>query len=133
MPARALLAFLLAPPTTALLYCVVNLASGGFSGGIGEFLITGVVAYFFALSGVIILALPTFLLLKRINMVRWWSAAGAGAFLGVLYTALIGPGSFSSPLLRGRLPLALMGAISGLIFWLVLSRRSSKGWSKSGV
>jgi hypothetical protein len=116
-------AFLLAPLATALLFCIVSFTSGGFQGSMGDFLFTGIVVYMFAFSATVTFALPIFLLLERFDMVRWWSAAVVGALLGVLYTFLIGPDSFSSLLLRGRIPLGLIGAISGLTFWLVLSHR----------
>jgi hypothetical protein len=115
---RIVTAFFFAPLIAAVLCASVTLFSVGFPGGGLEFLVTVLVTYLYAVNGTVILALPAYLVLRRFNLVRWWSALGAGAALGLLFALLVG-GSFSAPLLRGIFPLTLIGAGSGLVFWLI--------------
>jgi len=105
----------------ALLYASINWLSAGISHHAGEFLVTVVVVFFYALGGTAVLAVPVFLLLNRVNLVRWWSALAAGAGQGFLSDLLLG-GHWTSPWLRGHLGLTAMGAASGLSFWLIWRR-----------
>ena len=105
----------------ALLYASINWLSAGISRDLGEFLVTVVVVFFYALGGTAILAVPVFLLLNRVDLVRWWTALGAGAAQGFLFDLFFG-GNWSSPWLRGHLGLTAMGAASGFAFWLIWRR-----------
>jgi hypothetical protein len=117
MTKRVVTAFLLAPLVAAVLCSSITLISVGFPGGWSEFLATILVTYIYAAAGTVVLALPTYVLLIRFDLVRWWSALAAGGVLGLLFGVMIGP--FSAPLLRGTFPLAIIGAASGLVFWLI--------------
>ena len=116
---RLVAAFLLAPLVPAVLYSSISWMLISLSGGISEFFVTAFVVYLAAAWGTLLLALPVFLALKRFNLARWWSALGVGAALGLLYTLLIGANSPSAPLLRGYCSFPVIGAMSGLVFWLV--------------
>jgi hypothetical protein len=112
-------AFLVAALVTPILYCFVNAVDGGFHGGLSEMLVTAAVVYMFALLATLLVALPVFLLAKRAGLLRWWVALATGGGLGALCASLIGPGNFASPWLRGHLPLAGIGTLSALAFWLM--------------
>lgn len=62
-----------------------------------------------------IFALPLFLLLRRLNLVRSWTAGIAGIAIGGMAGALLG--NMTTPL--EVLWLSVLGGIAGLVFWRV--------------
>jgi len=63
-----------------------------------------------------LLGIPPFVLLRRFDLIRWWSATGIGAVLGALVGALL-----QSPL-RDIVILiypTLSGCTGALAFWLI--------------
>ena len=99
-------------------FVAISSIQSGFSGGPSEAGIALLVGYLYAAAGTAVLV-PLYLFLRRVRLVRWWSAMGSGALLGALFSAVIGTESFSAPLLRGYAPLSLIGAVSGLCFWCI--------------
>jgi hypothetical protein len=77
---------------------------------------TFVVSYFFTAAATLILGAPAFLLLNRLNLVRWWSAAGFGALAGV--AMLLTTTSSLQVELVPAIGLATLGAMAGLVFWM---------------
>jgi hypothetical protein len=114
---RVVAAFFLAPLAGALLYASTALLAHTLPGGFSEFLVTILLAYMFAASGTVAIALPVYLVLRRFGLVYWWSALGTGSVVGLLFALMIG--SATSTLLTGNFALILIGAASGLAFWLL--------------
>jgi hypothetical protein len=127
---RAVAAFLLAPLAGALLYSSAGLVASSYVGGFSEFLVTLVVAYVFAGSATLVIALPAYLVLRRFKLVRWWSALVAGSAVGFLFALMVGP--FTSPLLHGTFPMLIIGAASGLVFWFICRLATPHNNSASG-
>jgi hypothetical protein len=118
---RTVTAFLVAPSVPAVLWPGITYLTAPGAGISREWLATFVVVYIFAGTGTAVFLLPAYLILARHNMVRWWSAVAAGAALGYLFAILIGRYA-TSPWLRGRIPLTLVGSTSGFIFWLIVCK-----------
>jgi len=78
-------------------------------------LLSAFVFYFFAAVATAIFGLPTYLVLKRFNLVTWWSAVGCGALAGALTIAAL-TSNFDP---TSRLRFTLLGAAAGLLFWSV--------------
>lgn len=112
-------AFFVAPLVAAF-----SLAFSGFaqSDGVAESaaLVLGwtIVFYFYALVVTLVIGLPTFIALRKIGLVRWWSSIACGFFVGVLVLIAIDPSAASS---RPN-DFAVWGGIGGLsafVFWAV--------------
>src|SRR5580658_6895192 len=114
MNKKALIAFAAAPLIAALLYVTISSFDGAFTLGAGEILIAAVLMYCGALSLEVLLALPSYLLLRRFDCIRWWSASGVGFVVGYIGALVIR--TPVAPVLRGNIPIALIGVISGLGF-----------------
>ena len=114
MIVRAALGFLVA----ALLPAVAGaLLTPAVRGDIQALLGMTVVFLFFSAAAIALFGVPAFLLLHRFGLVRWWSAMGAGVLLGaIIGVAIRLPGT---PQLQDLAVMALMGAASALVFWLV--------------
>ena len=117
---RIFAAFLVAPlviavvwPTYAFLFS--ELSSGPLSERLLELLVFVVVVYSGAATFTAIFALPLFLLLRRLNLVRSWTTGIAGIAIGGMAGAFLG--NMTTPL--GVLGLSVLGGIAGLVFWRV--------------
>ena len=117
---RIFVAFLVAPlviaiswPTYAFLSS--KLSSGPLSERLLEFLVFVVMVYSGATTFTVILALPLFLLLRRLDLVRSWTTALAGVAIGGMAGAFLG--NMTTPL--GVLALSVLGGVAGLVFWHV--------------
>lgn len=112
--ARATLGFLVAPLVAAVACAVASPLSDG-PAGIAFGLIP--VFYFFAVMASGFLGFPAFLVLRRLGLVRWWSASLTGAVVGaVAAAALASPGS---PRAESLLFLVTVGIGSALSFWAI--------------
>lgn len=78
---------------------------------------------------------PAFLLGKRLNLVRWWSAIIVGSLLGTIVDVVVRwpgtGGSLSSWVVADFRSLyvyidTVMGALTGFVFWLVWRRGQSR-------
>src|SRR5690242_2396429 len=111
---RAVLGFVLSAVVTAVGATILTPAVHGdpvaLMGMTLLFLVYSVVAIF-------LFAVPAFLALNHAGWVRWWSAIGAGFVIGAIVgIVVVLP---NRPQLQGLLPMASLGALSGLAFWLV--------------
>jgi hypothetical protein len=118
---RTLVAFATAPLIAAFLYVAISAFEGAFTHGAGEILIGALLMYVGALSLETLIALPSYVLLTRVHCVRWWSASGVGFVTGYIGAQVIR--TPVAPVLRGNIPISLIGAASGLGFWLVVCRQ----------
>jgi hypothetical protein len=108
---------------TVLLVNAASWPSYDIPGGPLEFITELGIVYLVALAGTLGFAFPVFIVLTRVNMVRWWTAISTGAILGFLFNLLIGD-SWHSPWLRGHLGVPAIGAVCGLIFWVIAGRNT---------
>jgi len=75
------------------------------------------VFYYFSAMAAILFGLPVFLVLFRFNLIRWWSALGAGMTIGALMGVIVeSPHVIQIPEI---LFIAATGAASTLGFWLI--------------
>ena len=75
------------------------------------------IAYLWALSAAVFFGVPMFLLVRRLNMVRWWSAVGSGALVGAVVAVVIGiPNTVQTKDFLLMIPL---GAAAALVFWAI--------------
>ena len=67
-----------------------------------------------------VLALPTFLLLLRFGLVRWFSATLVGLVVGIVAFAIMNPQGLSATLSNPRecASWASVGGLSAFVFWL---------------
>jgi hypothetical protein len=112
---RITFAFLLAPlVVTVGVVLTTRPPSGSFAEGAQELLVTAAVWYYVAGLFTVFLAVPLFLLLRRLNAVRWWASAGAGLLIGAI-GALASNGQ--TTLFYAKL--VVLGGLAGLVFWFV--------------
>jgi len=91
------------------------------------------VGYFFSLVAILVFGVPAFLLGRRLNLIRWWSAVISGFFIGVLVAVVFvrprivqfSP-DFIRDDLRGFLFLGTTGALSALVFWLIWKQGTTR-------
>ena len=76
------------------------------------------VAFFYlaSLEASLVLALPSYALLQKLSLVRWWSAVLVGAFVGFVVAVL-----FNDTGVTPRLSLSwsAAGAIGAFVFWAI--------------
>lgn len=115
----AAVAFFVAPLVAAL-----SLAFLGFAqiDGVAQnaVLVLGwtIVFYGYALGATVLIGLPSFLVLRKLGLVQWWSATACGFIAGAIVLIAIDPNAASS---RPN-DFAVLGGIGGLsafVFWLV--------------
>lgn len=76
-----------------------------------------VLVYVFSLYGTVLFGLPTYLLLNRAGLIKWWTCLGTGAVIGVLYGYVL---VYPNPLMLGTLlTFAAIGVSAALTFWLI--------------
>lgn len=96
----------------AYLAIAFPLAPDSWSAVIGSFF----VFLFFSTAATLVLALPLLLMLRKLGLVRWWSALIAGGLVGAV--ALFCVTSFQSANVQTTMQYVVLGAISGLSFWV---------------
>jgi hypothetical protein len=74
-----------------------------------------VVFYFFAAAATVLLGVPAYLILKKFNLVVWWSALGYGTVAGALVSFAVAPNSDPA----GHQEFAMLGGVAGLLFWVI--------------
>jgi hypothetical protein len=77
--------------------------------------------YFFAAAATFVLGLPTFLALRRFGLIRWWSTALVGFFVGILAFVIFGVQGSSTLASHSTeiLVWGCIGAFSALVFWSI--------------
>lgn len=78
-------------------------------------LVLGALAYPFAFLFVSLIGLPAFLLARRLNLVRWWSAICVGLLGGTLIEIAMSPQALHVENIFLR---AVQGAASAILFYL---------------
>ena len=117
---RTTLAFLIAPLVVPIgLMPSQGLDHMPFRDQLAEVAVGFIFWYFYPLLFAVIFALPLFLLLKRYDLVRWWSALIAGIAIGA-----IGAWSINGQPQLFYVKLVFLGGISGLVFWFIVSQRT---------
>jgi len=118
MRSRTIGAFCAAPAAAALAFgCISAISSINDTGHVyADWISLGIVLEVSAVITVLI-AVPAYLVLKRLRLVRWWSALGAGACVGALFAHFSGVQLW--PLSFGLLAHALIGLCAGTGFWLI--------------
>ena len=76
------------------------------------------VASYIAAASMILLGVPAYIVLKRFGLVTWWSAVSWGAVAGMLVILAI-ESSFEP---ASQLRFALLGGITGFLFWVIWKR-----------
>lgn len=77
---------------------------------------TFVVVYAFAAAATALVGFPAFLVLSLFKFVTWWSALGGGALVGGTAYFAVTSGRLLDT--QSSLRFTVMGAVSGLTFWL---------------
>ena len=116
-----LIAFLAAPLIAALTLALWGLtSSGSIITDIPSFFGLAVMFYFFAVLATLVLALPAFLVLRRLDLIRWWSTGLVGFVVGVLTFILIQPpGLALVSQVTGALAWGCIGFCSAVAFWYI--------------
>ncbi|QNK66348.1 hypothetical protein [Variovorax sp. PAMC26660] len=111
----AWLGFLIAPLISSV---VLALGSPAMTQGTATgYLATVALFYVASLVPTAMLAVPAFLLLLALKLVRWWSTIGFGFVAGCGVSALI---QFSRPIVASELaPMGFAGAAATLGFWII--------------
>ena len=132
---RLLLAFLVAPLAAPVAYVLATLAVQLFGSGaasvqsaldlvIGVFVLGAPTAY----AAALLVGVPTYVVLRKLGLVRRWTLWLAGAAIGAAGAATLtpwlrgAPFSIDFPWWTG----ALLGFVSAEVFWRVLGWRSAR-------
>lgn len=109
-----LLGFLASPLVPAGYFAIVYPISGYRDpiSIVGTFVVT----YIFAITGVAVLGAPIFLLLNKLKLIRWWSAASSGALLGIVLRLAITSGNNVDS--DSMWLFVVLGGIAGFVFWM---------------
>ncbi len=81
-----------------------------------SFLISFLVALPFSIAANVLLGLPTFLLLKKLNLINGWMVSAAGIVLGIFLSVVIQLPGFD---IRGLLIFVPLTTVSSLAFWII--------------
>lgn len=119
----AILATLAAPLGPAFLGALMTpLGDGPINTDLTSVLGQTLVAYPFVLVLGNIVGLPLFLVFRRYDLARWWSAALSGAIAGAFWVGVITL-RFE---LRNFVLLGIEGALAGLTFWAIWRRADTR-------
>ncbi|WP_143154133.1 hypothetical protein [Rhodanobacter sp. OK091] len=80
----------------------------------------GAIVYVYSCGLMALFGVPAYFLLRRKNLVRWWSSLFIGLLVGALMATVIRLPN--QPRVEDLLVMALTGALAGLVFWLIWSR-----------
>ena len=115
-------AFLVAPLVAAFGIALTSALKNGVQPlDASDLAVWTLIYYVYATWAVVILGLPTFLLLRKLGAIRWWSASLVGFVAGILVLVLMGWRSMSAlsddPALSALW--GSIGALSALAFWVI--------------
>jgi hypothetical protein len=113
MNKRAIAGFLTAPLVVALVVGVITPSDDGLT----ESLVTGLVWYIGAAALEAVIGVPAFVALHHFKVVNLWSALAVGLLTGAVAFAIIG--TPTAVLLKGFVPMATLGGVSAIVFWLI--------------
>ncbi len=83
---------------------------------VSSFIASLFVAFLFSLAANVLLGVPTFLIMRKLKWMRWWSAVAVGLVLGALLSVLIRFPSFDASDFLTIVPLTVL---STLTFWVI--------------
>jgi len=108
--------FVIAPLVPVTIMGAINPPTGQHD--LGLFFLIAAIIYVNAGVFMLIFGIPTYLLLRRWGVMRWWSVAmvglAVGAFVGGVYRLPFYPSCGQSVLIQG-----FACALAGIAFWLV--------------
>jgi hypothetical protein len=102
------LGFFIAPLVGAVASSIMETVAKGLE--LADLPAWSLIIYFYMLIVTMIIGLPTYLFLRHLNKVRWWSAMLGGVFCGAVTFFIF---NTLSPLV---IPI---GGLTGLVFWLI--------------
>ncbi len=73
--------------------------------------------YFFSAFATLLFGVPAFYVLRRLKMIRWWSALLSGCAIGAIMAVVIRLPSL--PMCDDIYIMSLAGAASGFVFWVI--------------
>jgi hypothetical protein len=117
-------AFLVAPLIAAFSLSVAGSVETGLT-NFSLLVLLGwtVVFYFYAALATAVLGLPSFLLLRKLGVVRWWSAILVGIAVGIVVFVLVDPRGLAAVLSEPRsIVWGGIGALSAFAFWAIWRR-----------
>ena len=116
-----ILGFFVAPIIPSIFFVLSSPGLGGADADITTLFSLSIIGYFYALFTTLIFGFPLFIILKRKNLVFWWSAIASGCIAGVLACfCYAGPAYIINTQNYKALGLwGTAGALAGLLFWLV--------------
>ena len=89
--------------------------------------------YIFSIIFTLLFGVPIFLVLRRFNLVRWWSCALAGVAVGALVAEMILPdGAGASDRISFLSLCGAVGAVSAVGFWAIWRKGVATG-GQAGV
>jgi hypothetical protein len=123
MAKRTTIGFLAAPFAAALAVVLTSAFTDSVS-GVEEFAVSLLVWWLSAAVFMVVIALPIFLVLKRLRLLRWWSALSTGLIVG----------GFGALTIDGEqvfdvVAITVGGGVGALVFWSIAS--SALGPNKS--
>ena len=115
MRSRTVTAFLSAPLAAALFVLLSKLlAKSDAFVDVAEFAVSIAVWWIYAAILAMLIALPSFLLLRRLGLVRWWTALAIGCVVGVVGSFVV-----NAQTAIEISEVVVAGGIGGLVFWLI--------------
>lgn len=114
MNTRAVVGFLVAAVIPAVTLALLSpITEGGLIAALGIV----PVLLFFSGAATMLLGVPAFLVLNHFGLVRWWSAAAAGLFIGAAVVFAMRMPNVVQP--SDFLTMVPLGGVSALSFWLI--------------
>lgn len=115
----AVIALLVAPAIAAFGLAVSAYVQGdAVVNSPAKLLPSTLIFYSYAFAATLLLGLPSFLVFRRLKLVRWWSSIMSGVVIGLIAKIAVDPsgtglGSSALVIWGG------LGGLSALVFWLV--------------
>jgi hypothetical protein len=114
MSQRTVLGFLAAPLVAAVGVLLSSIAARDAFSDPLEFLVSIVLWWLYGMLFTAVLALPLFLLLRSLNLLRWWTSLATGLIVGG-----VGIATLNGRTLFDVVQLVVCGGLGGLAFWLI--------------
>jgi len=120
----AIVGFLVAPVVPALMLGALTPISPGVWPDPIAIIGLFPIGYAFSVLFTGLFGVPAFFLARRLRLIRWWSTVTVGFAIGTAVAFIVklpAPVSF-----REVITVALIGAVSGFIFWIIYEQRRPK-------
>jgi hypothetical protein len=116
---RTAVAFLVAPLTVAIGGPLLAQISSQHKDSLLILLVEIAATYIYGLLFALVFALPLFVLLRRFGWANAYTAAGAGLMAGLLGGVIVFNGNVSPERVVSLAELSVLGALAGVVFWLI--------------